>query len=78
MTSAEDQAGISAYGDEAKTEDRPRFLLGRRKDNKGWDVLVVGSHVEYVGPFRLQREAKAAIALGDARIADAFAKVRSR
>lgn len=45
-----------------------KFAFGKRKDRKGYDVLVIfpGERVECVGPYRTQREAKVAISFGDA------------
>lgn len=43
-----------------------RFAIGKRLDRKGWDLVVIrgGAWAAY-GPYRLQREARHALAFGD-------------
>lgn len=43
-----------------------RFAFGKRRDGKGYDVMVIRDGVfELHGPYRLQREARAAITSGE-------------
>ena len=43
-----------------------KYAIGKRRDGKGWSVIAyLGEDFEEFGPYRLQRDARTALRIGE-------------